>query len=370
MPAVPRDQVGVALDMHGCPNRCRHCWVGPRPAGGAMTEDDMRWVVGQFRAFIQERAERPLFDKLQVSSWAREPDYSDDYRGLYELEQELSDSPTRCDEYVLSIWRLARDRDYAPWAYEIGVRVCQIKFFGMEQMTDWGYRRRGAFRDALVATESLLAAGIRVRWRWYFTKKIIPDLPGLIDLTQEMRLRERCQALGGPFELWFLPISPDGEAWNLEHLRPTTQDLDKVPRWLLDDEEQRTGEPIGLPERTLLPSLLEEQGPVLSNLSDMGGKGHLWFHVVPGFDVYLLTFETTPAFRLGNLQTDGVGAIIDRYQRDDTRGLQAMFRVSVGELAQHFGRPRGERLYTPGDLKTRWAKMRVDQARPREGALR
>ncbi len=31
MPAVPREQIGVALDMFGCPNRCRHCWLGPPP---------------------------------------------------------------------------------------------------------------------------------------------------------------------------------------------------------------------------------------------------------------------------------------------------------------------------------------------------
>jgi hypothetical protein len=362
MPAiVPDEDIGLAFDIHGCPNRCRHCWLGPRPVSGRMTEDDLRWAVAQFRSFRKPGEQGPFFRSLRVSTWAREPDYSDEYRRLYDLERELSDGETGRPDYVLSMWRLARDPDYAPWAYEIGVRLCQLRFFGLEEATDWGYRRRGGFRDLLIATERLLAAGIRVRWRWYFTKKIIPDLPGLIALTEELDLCCRCEALGGPFELWFLSISPEGEAWHIEHLRPTAADLDRVPRLLLEETERRTGRPIGMPERKLLPTMLVEQRPVASNLSDLGVPDFLWFHVVPGFDVYLLHCDTTPAFRLGNLKSDGVAAIVDRYENDGTSGLQALYHVSVSELAKRFGRRYGERLYDPVDLKARWAKMWVDE---------
>jgi len=28
MPAItPDEDIGLAFDMHGCPNRCRHCWL-------------------------------------------------------------------------------------------------------------------------------------------------------------------------------------------------------------------------------------------------------------------------------------------------------------------------------------------------------
>jgi len=326
-----------------------------------MTEDDLRWVVSQFRAHVEKNAGLLAFGKLWVSTWAREPDFSADYRRLYDLETELSDERfPRGDAEVLSVWRLARDPGYPPWAYEIGVHLCQISFFGMEAATDWGYRRRGAFGDALIATERLLAAGIRVRWRWYFTKRIIPDLRGLIELTNKLRLRERCEALGGPFELWFLPISPDGEAWNLEHLRPTIADLDRVPRWLLEEEEKRTGEPIGVPEGNLARSLSAQAGPAFGDLNDFVDPPRVWFHVVPGFDVYLLMFETTPAFRLGNLKSDGVAEIINRYEHDRTPGLRSMFQVPIVELARRFGRPYGRRLYKRSDLKTRWAKMHAE----------
>lgn len=31
MPVLDSRQVAVALDMAGCPNRCRHCWLGNMP---------------------------------------------------------------------------------------------------------------------------------------------------------------------------------------------------------------------------------------------------------------------------------------------------------------------------------------------------
>ena len=220
MPAMMRDEdIGLAFDMHGCPNRCRHCWLDHQVVATprrCMAEDDVRWGVAQFRAFRRPGEGRAPWRGLRVSTWTREPDYSDDYPNLYDLENELSGLPSLRPEWeLLSVWRLARDPDYAEWAHSIGVRVCQLTFFGMEKATDWAVRRRGAFRDLLVATERLLAAGIRPRWQLIFTKVLIPDLPGLIALAKELRLRERCEKLGGPFTFWMHTPTPDGAALDL-----------------------------------------------------------------------------------------------------------------------------------------------------------
>ena len=81
--------------------------------------------------FRRAGEDHPHFRKLRVSTSIREPDYSDDYRRLYELECELSDGkPYRFE--LLSIWRLARDPEYARWAKGIGPDTCQISFFGGE----------------------------------------------------------------------------------------------------------------------------------------------------------------------------------------------------------------------------------------------
>jgi hypothetical protein len=359
MPAlIPDEDIGLAFDMHGCPNRCRHCWLDHEVVttpGTRMTEDDVRWAVAQFRAFRRPGEDRPPWRGLKVATWIREEDYGDDYRRLRALEVELSDTPyDRGKIGLLSAWRLARDPEYAGWGHSVGVREAQLTFFGLEKATDWAVRRRGAFRDLLVATERLLGAGIRPRWQLIFTKVLVPDLPGLIALAEELHLRERCESLRGPFTFWMHLPTPDGAALGLESLRPTERDLDRVPRAFREQSEAQLGRPIGKPERVWLRSLQDESAPALRAVSEATSGNPLLFYVAPGFDVYLSFFSAVPAFRLGNLETDGVAAILDSWENDRTPGLQAMFRTPTCELARRYGHPHGRRLYDEGDLQWLW----------------
>ena len=161
MPALS-PQIAVALDMGGCPNRCRHCWLGAWPSE-RMSHGDLRWTVGRFRRWARPGEDEPFFKRITAFSWWREPDYRPDYRELCELERELSDGqPTRVE--LLSVWRLARDKGYASWAKSVGTEACQITFFGLQESHDWFVRRKGSFHDSLLATERLLEAGIQPRW--------------------------------------------------------------------------------------------------------------------------------------------------------------------------------------------------------------
>lgn len=76
-----------------------------------MTFDAFRDIAKQFKNWRDENGHS--IRELGFFSWWREPDYHDDYRELWELEQELS-SPERVIRFeLLSIWRLARDAGYA-----------------------------------------------------------------------------------------------------------------------------------------------------------------------------------------------------------------------------------------------------------------
>ncbi len=75
-----------------------------------------------------------MIETLHVMASTREPDFSDDYERLAELEAELGcGKPTRWE--LLSIWRLARDPKYAQWAKQVGgvPDTCQISFFGLHK---------------------------------------------------------------------------------------------------------------------------------------------------------------------------------------------------------------------------------------------
>ena len=350
MPALS-PQIAVALDMAGCPNRCRHCWLG-NPRNQRVPEETLREIVRQFRTWKQPGAKTPFFERLSVATWYREPDFAPDYRRLWELEQELSDKGAAQRFELLSIWRLARDEGYAAWARHVGTKACQISFFGLEQSTDWFCQRRGAFRDSLLATERLIEAGIRPRWQLFLTERLVPELDAFVTLIDELDLERRVPE----FEVFVHGVCPDGAGFEIEHLRPTVEVLDAVPEYLARKtcahrNKASLAECLGRAEADWLPELLPHDTPPASSPATLA------FMVTPELDVYCNLGEPTPAWRLGNLRADGLDVIMRRFQRDEAPGLQAMFHVPVSELAAAYGRPDGRRLYDRDDLMVRWIKL-------------
>ncbi len=303
MPKFPSRAGAVLLDMAGCPNRCRHCWLG-NPPNHRISEETLQWVAQQFREWALPGERAPFFQPLTISTWYREPDFAEDYRRFYELERALGDGePARFE--LLSIWRLAHDEGYAQWAREIGTEACQITFFGLERNTDYFVRRRGAFRDSLLATERLLKVGIRPRWQIFLLEPIIPELPRLVDLIQELDLEERVRALGHEFEVFLNLPSPDGEAFHIEHLRPTAEALPAIPEYLAAKTRQHFG------KATLRECLGEEEGDLLRELENYSQPfadmpPTLAFMITPDLDAYPNIGELQPWWRLGNLHTDGL----------------------------------------------------------------
>ena len=336
MPEIASRNIGLALDMRGCPNRCRHCYLGC-PPNGNLTEDDLRWAAAQFREYVKPGEGRPFIERLTVSSCYREPDFSDDYARLHELSNELSDGGA--DRYeLLSVWRLARDGSYAEWAKRIGPDTCQITFFGLQQTNDWFYRRRGAFRDCLAATERLLDVGMKPRWQFFLTTKILPDLDGLMRLIDAMRLRERVQTLGGEFVAFIHPPDMSGEGANITHLAVTIDEARLVPDELLNASLPHLGR----------DSMWETEADIVSRAqSDPDSFGHpygypkpwLCFFVRGNWDVFPNMGTYTPMWKLGNLKTDSVAEIIGRFETDSSPALAMNRTVTVADLARRYGDP-------------------------------
>jgi len=348
-------QIGVALDMAGCPNRCRHCWLGHTP-NRRMSQETLREVVHAFRTWVRPGAGAPFFERLSVATWYREPDFAPHYRRLWELEQELSDEGAAQRFELLSIWRLARDESYAAWARQIGTVACQISFFGLQENTDWFCQRRGAFRDNLLATERLIEAGIRPRWQLFLTERLVPELDAFAALIDELDLEQRVQELGHPFEVFVHGVCPDGSGFEIEHLRPTVDALAAIPETLAQktcahQNKAHLADCLGRAEADWLPELLHQGTP----LAEMPAT--LAFMVTPELDVYSNLGEPTAAWRLGNLRADGLDVILGRYERDEAPGLQAMYHVPVSELAAAYGRPGSRLLYDRDDLIIRWIKL-------------
>ena len=351
MPPLTSRTIGLAFDVAGCPNRCRHCWL-TCPPNRRMEEQTIREAVGLFKGHQGPGQSRRLFDCVRVMTWYREPDFAPDYRHLRELELELSDEPLADDLEVLSIWRLAHEPGYAAWARQHrGARVCQVTFFGTGRTHDWFFRRKGAFGDALRATEALLDNGIRPRWQLFLTKRMVPHLAEWGPLVKQRRLRERCAEIGGEFTIFLNTPGPEGEAFHIEHLRPTDRDVAVVPKWLAEAtcRHLKTDRPFGEPEGALAGQVLRGELAMKPYEPPL-----LWLNISPDMDVYPGHAETSAWWRLGNLRERSVREVIEAFESDAVPGLHATHRLRPEELAARFGRRNGRRLYQPVDLHARW----------------
>ncbi len=361
MPSISPRQIGVALDMHGCPSRCRHCFVGGqgRPSE-RLGEADLRWVADQFKGYVRSGEDRPFVEKLTVASWTRKPDYCDDYERLAEVEAELNGGrPVRYE--LLSIWRLARDAKYARWAKSVGPGTCQVTFFGLEQTQDWFCRRGGAFGDSILATERLLDAGIKPRWQLFMTKRILPDLAGLMRLVDSMRLRERVATLGGEFDMFIHAPGLTGEGMNIADLSATLDDAALVPAELVESTKRHF--------RT--DKIWTTEGEVVSRiLCNPAGAGNiyeypsspagLWFLVDGDFNVYPnMGGHCVPWWRLGNLKANGVGAIFNAFENDRIMPLKINRPEMLVELARHYGDPASRRLVN--GVQEYWGEVYCEQ---------
>lgn len=345
MPTIDRKTIGVAFDMQGCPNRCRHCWLGSAD-NHTLSEEDVRWGVSQFRNFVSQ--DTTPIKKVSVASWFREPDFRDHYRALHDLESELSDGKANRYE-LLSVWRLARDESYANWAKSVGPDTCQISFFGLKDTNDWFYRRKGAFVDALTATERLLDAGMKPRWQVFLTTKLLPELNEFLGVVEQLRLRERVQALGGEFQIFMHPPGPDHEARKIEEFRPTADQAANLPETILRPTRKHFGrEDIWHTEADLHAEILADKGT--SEDKDTMPES-LWFLVCGNWDVFANVGTLEDWWSLGNLKRDTVASIVHRFENDETLGLKTLFHKSPKELARQYGNPKGLKVYSSkGDL--------------------
>ncbi len=334
------ENIAIAMDLLGCPNRCRHCFMGWRP-NPHLAEADLRFAAEAFR---------PFAETLTVYDWNREPDFGDDYKEKWALCKELSSPEAQPEHYELaSVWRLARDPAYAPWLKSLGLRYVQLTLFGGEATTDYFTGRKGAYRDILKAIDVLLENGIAPRLQAFVNKKTVGELPEVAALIDRLDLERRCEAIGIPFACFVHQGSCDGEAGSLYPIWVTSGDLEKIPEKLKQYTLKHFHKPslqdvFGREERELYRELImdkttESLGAAAPATLYVDGE----FYVTPNIGV--------PAkhWRLGNLKTNGAETILRRLASDKSPAQHVRATISLRELVKEGGDPESFRLFGRDD---------------------
>jgi hypothetical protein len=161
-----------------------------------------------------------------------------------------------------------------------------------------------------------------------------------------LQIHKRCKAIGRKFEIFIGGISPEGNGYELENIRIDEDDIKLIPHELVDICREGI-ELLGRPEYILLESLYNEDAPanVKANIPSIS--------INADFDVYPNIAEPAQWWRLGNLKTDGVDAIIKAYRDETTAGMRANREIPVCEFARKYGDKNSKKLYSKDDLLSR-----------------
>lgn len=320
----------LAVDMYGCPNRCRHCWLGHMP-NRKMEENADVWLVDYFK---------PYFKNITYYSWLREPDYCGDYEQRWHRDNQLSVNipPSRFE--LASFWRIVRDPGYVGFLQRVGVQTVQLTFFGMEEMTDKYTGRKGAFHELLEATEILLAHRIAPRWQAFINEENKDEIVGLSKLAESLKLQERCHDFHGNFKFFVHSGSCEGENRALYDIRIDKNHIpaELIPYYLNYDKV--------MTERKCWYLLRNDSSsPVYHN-----GE-QIVLHISNMYDVYFNFTHMTENWKIGNLKIDSQEEIVHRILEEDIPALNRARNITVSELAKKYGDKLSHKAFLINDYK-------------------
>ena len=322
--------LSLVVDMYGCPNRCKHCWIAHMPNGN-MSDQEAEALVEYFK---------PHFDVIEFYSWAREPDYKDNYRERWEKDKQLSINivPQRFE--LASFWRLVRDESYASFLQEVGVPKVQLTFFGLEETTDCFVGRKGAFKELLKATEILLEHKIAPRWQVFIYEHNKEEVVSLLHLSQELRLKERCEAFGQEFEFFIHAGSCEGNNYKLYDQRICKDSMNPILHSYFSDYENNYS------EAELCEMYKEDTSTLKLSMGDQ-----IVLYILGNGNIHYNFGSIEEIWKIGNWKTDNKEELLEKIVHDDAWAVKIANSITIKELIEKYGDKNSTRLFVFDDYK-------------------
>lgn len=316
-------ELDLVVDMYGCPNRCKHCWLGHMP-NRIMEEGSDEFIVTYFD---------PYFDKITYYSWAREPDYCDDYRERWYRDIKLSKNSVPERFELGSFYRMVRDENYIPFLKEVGVKKVQLSFFGLKETQDYYVGRKGAYEEIMKASDLLIENGVIPRWQCFINKENKDEILELYKMAKKIRT-EKCKEL----EFFVHEGTCDGENRKLYDIRI---DWNEVPEELmevfLDYKDVMS-------ERQCCEILMKDE-----SIPDLHYGDSVVLYISNTFDVFYNFTNMTKPWIIGNLKTDEPKELVRKIIEEDTYALNRIRKTSWPYLVKHYGNMESEKMFRMED---------------------
>lgn len=318
-------KLSLVVDMYGCPNRCKHCWLGHMPNYKMNEEDDIK-IIEYFK---------PYFDEISYYSWLREPDYADNYKERWERDNLISTlKPMRFE--LASFYCLVRDPKYIDFLKSVGTKKVQLTFFGLKEMTDKYVGRKNAYEELLEATEILISNHIAPRWQAFINEENKKEIIELLNVIDSLNLYERCKTFGSEFKFFVHAGSCDGENRKLYPIRIKDIPNELIP-YFLNYNLQET-------EQQLCSRLKNSKDHITFDYGN-----HLVLNISNQMDVYFNYTHMTKEWKIGNIKEDSSLEIMRRIYESDVYALQKSKEITIGELIQNYGDFTSQRLFEESD---------------------
>ena len=330
----------LAVDMYGCPNRCKHCWLGHMQNRRMDSKTD-EILIEYFK---------PYFESITYYSWLREPDYCDDYKQRWIKDNEISVNAKPSRFELASFYRLVRDEEYVKFLKDVDVKKVQLTFFGLESMTDTYIGRKNAYNELLSATNILLSNGIVPRWQAFINEENKYEIVKLVDVINEQNLYERCAHVGGVFEFFIHEGSCDGENLKLYPIRIQKENIPEqlLPHYMEYDEILEEKECVRLLSKSEEKIIFETTDDIVLNVSN-------------NMDVYYNYTHMSKPWIIGNILKDDAQELVRKVIEGDTYALNAVKGISYSELAKKYGNTSSTKVFRFDDYKMYLVNQYLDE---------
>ena len=309
----------ICLDMHGCPNRCKHCWLGNLP-NNQLDDSYADFIVKLFK---------PYFKDITFYSWVREPDFCLNYQERWIKDNELSTiKPQRFE--LASFYKIVRDSEYPKWLKNIGTKKVQLTFFGLEKTTDEFVGRNGAYQELIKASEILKDNDIEPRWQIFIYETNKDEVVELLKIAKEMDIKEIIIHEG----------SCDGNNRKLYNVRINKNNIpEEVKPYCLDY-------PNILSEKECVELLKDDESNFVSH-----NKKEIVLYITSDLNVYFNFTNPSPAWKIGNIKDDDIDDIIRKTVEEDISALLLAKSIKIKDLVKLYGDPESDKVFSLEDYK-------------------
>ena len=309
----------ICLDMHGCPNRCKHCWLGDLP-NKQLDDDYSNFIVKLFK---------PYFKDITFYSWLREPDFCSNYQEIWIMDNKLSTiKPERFE--LASFYKIARDPNYVKWLKEVNTKKVQLTFFGLEETTDQFVGRKGAYQELLKASDMLKENDIEPRWQIFIYQTNKDEVVELLNIAKQKGIKEVFVHEG----------SCEGNNRKLYDIRINKSEIPEIVKdYFLDY-------PNILSEKECIDILKNDDTHYLPH-----NEKEIVLYITSDLNVYFNFTNPSPAWKIGNIQEDEIDDIVRKAVEEDIPALILAKTMTIKQLVNKYGDASSDKVFSLDDYK-------------------